>query len=165
MGPVAEQNVKTVAAPLLVRAVRIGALLGACVSGGIAAFSAVQAALDPEQFGLWGMNGGQIFFMVMLGLAVGAVAGLATFAGSIAALWIDATASSAVVQPRALTAGLGAGAVTAVYTSTVLHALGTTGWALVGVGAGLATVSGLLAAFYTGRLCRRLAFSDEQQAH
>lgn len=78
MGPAAVRNVKTVALPLLVRAVFTGALLGACISGGISAFSTVQAVLYPEQFGLWGMNVGQIFFMAMLGLVVGAVAGLAT---------------------------------------------------------------------------------------
>ena len=94
MGPAAVRNVRTVALPLLVRAVFTGALLGACISGGISAFSTVQAVLYPEQFGLWGMNGGQIFFMAMVGLVVGAVAGLAMGAGSAAALWIDATTSS-----------------------------------------------------------------------
>ena len=61
MGQAAERNVKTVALPLLVRAVSTGALLGTLISAGTSLFSTVQAALYPEQFGLWGMNGGQIF--------------------------------------------------------------------------------------------------------
>ena len=83
------------------------------------------------------MNGGQIFFIAILGLVTGAVAGLATGAGSVAALWIDANASLSVVLPRALTAGMGAAAVTAVYTVIAFHALGATGWTLAGFGAGL----------------------------
>ncbi|WP_307035491.1 hypothetical protein [Arthrobacter sp. B3I4] len=79
------------ALPLLVRAVLTGALLGATVGAGISAFSTIQAVLYPEQFGLWGMNGGQIFFMSLLGLVVGSAAGLATGAGSVVALWIDAS--------------------------------------------------------------------------
>lgn len=149
MRPVAVRNVKTVALPLLVRAVFTGALLGACISGGISVSSTVQAALYPEQFGLWGMNGGQIFFMAVLGLVVGAVAGLAAGAGSVAALWIDASNSLSVVLPRPLTAGLGAAAVTIVYTVIAFYLLGATGLALAGFGAGFATVSGLLAAFHT----------------
>jgi hypothetical protein len=165
MGPAAVRNVKTVALPLLVRAVFTGALLGGFISAGISSFSAVQAALYPEQFGLWGMNGGQIFFMTMLGLVVGAVAGLATGAGSVAALWIDASTSLSVVLPRALTAGLGAAAVTAVYTVIAFHALGATGLALAGFGAGFATVSGLLAAIHTRRLIRRYHSTGQKQAH
>lgn len=165
MGPAAVRNVKTVALPLLVRAVSTGALLGTFISAGTSVFSTVQAALYPEQFGLWGMNGGQIFFMAMLGLVVGAVAGLATGAGSVAALWIDANTSLSVVLPRALTAGLGAAAVTAVYTVIAFHALGATGWALAGFGAVFATVSGLLAAFHTRRLIRRYHSTGQKQAH
>ncbi|WP_148045235.1 hypothetical protein [Arthrobacter oryzae] len=155
MGSAAVRNVKTVALPLLVRAVFTGAVLGACIGGGISTFSTIQSVLYPEQFGLWGMNGGQIFFMAILGLVVGAVAGLATSAGSVAALWIDARTSLAVVLPRALTAGSGAAAVTAVYTGIAFHVLGATGLALAGLGAGFATVAGLLAAFHTRRLVRR----------
>lgn len=165
MGPAAVRNVKTVASPLLVRAVFTGALLGACISAGISAFSTIQAVLYPEQFGLWGMNGGQIFFMAILGLVVGAVAGLATGAGSVAALWIDASTSLSVVLPRALTAGLGAAAVTAVYTVIAFHISGATGWALAGFGAGFATVSGLLAAFHTRRLIRRYHSTGQKQTH
>lgn len=163
MGPVAVRNVKTVALPLLVRAVSTGALLGACISGGISGISTVQALLYPEQFGSWGMNGGQIFFMAMLGLTVGAIAGLATGAGSVAALWIEATTSSSVMLPRALTAGLGAAAVTVVYTVIASYVLGSTGLALAGVGAGLSTIAGLLAAFHTRRLVRRYHSTGEQQ--
>ncbi|MDJ0322013.1 hypothetical protein [Pseudarthrobacter sp. PS3-L1] len=165
MGPAAIRNVKTVALPLLVRAVSTGALLGACISAGISAFSIVQAALYPEQFGLWGMNGGQIFFMAVLGLVLGAGAGLATGAGSVAALWIDASTSLSVVLPGALTAGLGAAAVTAVYTVVAFHALGETGLALAGFGASFATVSGLLAAFHTRRLIQRYYSTGQKQAH
>jgi hypothetical protein len=165
MRPAAVRNVKTVALPLLVRAVFTGALLGVCISGGISTISTVQAALYPEQFGLWGMNGGQIFFMSMLGLVVGAVAGLAAGAGSVAALWIDASMSSSVAMPRALTAGLGAATVTAVYTVVVFHTLGATGLALAGFGTGFATVFGLLAAFHTRRLIRRYRSTGQKQAH
>lgn len=165
MGPAAVRNVKAVALPLLVRAVFTGALLGACISGGTSVFSTVQAALYPEHSGLWGVNGGQIFFVVMLGLVIGAVAGLAAGAGSVAALWIDASESLSVVLPRALTAGLGAAAVTAVYTVIAFHALGATGWALAGFGAGFAAVSGLLAAFHTRRLIRRYHSTGQNQAH
>lgn len=165
MGPAAVRNVKTVALPLLVRAVFTGALLGSCVSGGISAFSTVQTVLYPEQFGLWGMTGGQIFFMAMFGLIVGAVAGLAAGAGSVAALWIDASASLSVVLPRALIAGLGAAAVTAVYTVIAFQALGATGLALAGFGAGFAAVSWLLAAFHTRRLIRRYHSTGQKQAH
>jgi hypothetical protein len=128
-------------------------------------FSTVQAALYPEQFGLWGMNGSQIFFIAILGLVIGAVAGLAAGAGSIAALWIAANTSISVVLPRALTAGLGAAAVTAVYTVIAFHALGATGWALAGFGAGFAAVSGLLAAFHTRRLIRRYHSAGQNKAH
>ena len=76
MGPAAVRNVKTAALPLLVRAVFTGAPLGMCVSAGVSVFSRIQAVLYPEQFGLWNMNGDQIFSMAMLGLVVGAVAGL-----------------------------------------------------------------------------------------
>lgn len=164
MDPAAVRNVKTIALPLLVRAVSTGALLGTCVSAGISAISIIQAVLYPEQFGLWGMNGGQIFFMAMLGLAVGAVAGLVTGVGSVAALWIDASMSLSVAMPRALTAGLGAAAVTAVYTVIAFRALGATGWALAGFGAGFAAVSGLLAAFHTRRLIRRHHSTGQKQA-
>ena len=44
---------------------------------------------------------------------------------------------------------------TVVYTVVVFYVLGTTGLALVGIGAGVATVAGLLAAFHTRRLLRR----------
>ena len=165
MGPAAVRNVKTVAPPLLVRAVSTGALLGAFISAGTSVFSTVQAALYPAQFGLWGMNGGQIFFIAILGLVIGAVAGLAAGAGSVAALWIDANTSLSVVLPRALTAGFGAAAVTAVYTVIAFHALGATGLALAGFGAGFATVSGLLAAFHTRRLIRRYHSPGQKQAH
>lgn len=116
--------------------------------------STIQAVLYPEQFGQWGMNGGQIFFMAMVGLVVGAFAGLAAGAGSVAALWIEARTSLSVVQPRALTAGLGAAAVTAVYTVIAFHVLGATGPALAGFTVGFATVSGLVAAFHTRLLTR-----------
>lgn len=154
MGPVAVRNVKTVALPLLIRAVSTGALLGACLSAGVTGFSAIQAALYPEQFGLWGWNGGQILFVTMIGFALGAVAGLATGAGSIAAIWGEATTSSSVVVPRAFTAGLGAGVTTFLYTAIVFYVFGTTGLAAVGIGAGIAAVAGLLAAFQTRRLVR-----------
>jgi hypothetical protein len=111
------------------------------------------------------MNGGQIFFMAILGLVVGAVAGLAAGAGSVAALWIDASNSLSVVLPRPLTAGLGAAAVTIVYTVIAFHLLGATGLALAGFGAGFATVSGLLAAFHTRRLIRRYHSTGQKQAH
>ena len=155
MGPAAVRNAKKVALPLLIRAVWSGALLGACVSAGISVFSTIQAVLYPEQFGLWGMNGGQIFFMAVVGLVVGSFAGLAAGAGSVAALWIEASPSLSVVQPRAPTAGLGAAAVTAAYTVIACHALGATGAALAGFTAGFASVSGLVAAFHTRLLTRR----------
>ncbi|MCQ9163976.1 hypothetical protein [Arthrobacter sp. STN4] len=151
--------------PLLAGAVFAGALLGACVSAGVSVFSSIQAALYPEQFGLWGMNGGQIFFMTMLGLVVGAVAGLATGAGSVVALGIDASTSSSGVLPRALTAGLGAAVVTAIYTVIAFHVLGASGLALAGLGAGFATISGLLAAFHTRRLIRRNHSTGQKQSH
>lgn len=151
--------------PLFVRAVFTGALLGACISAGVSGFSTVQAALYPERFGLWGMNGGQILFMALIGLSVGTIAGLAACAGSVAALWIEATTSSSDILPRALAAGLGAGAMTAFYTVTAFHVLGATGWALAGIGAGLAAVSGLLAGFHTRRLACRHHSTGQKQAH
>lgn len=163
MGLEAAQTVKTIVLPLFIRAVFTGALLGAFVSAGLSGFSTLQAALDPEQFGLWGMNGGQIFFMAILGLLVGALAGLATCAGTIAALWVEAAQSSSVTVPRALTAGLGAGAVTVIYSVTVFSVLGTTGLALVGIGFGIATFSGVLAAFHTRQLVRRYQSTDQKQ--
>ena len=155
MGPAAARNAKKVALPLLIRAIWSGALLGACVSAGISAFSTIQAVLYPEQFGQWGMNGGQIFFMAMVGLVVGAFAGLAAGAGSVAALWTEARTSLSVVHPRALTAGLGAAAVTAIYAVIAFQVLGATGLALAGFTVGFATVSGLVAAFHTKLLTRR----------
>lgn len=85
MGLVAVQTLKKIVLPLFIRAVFTGALLGASVSAGISGFSTIQAALHPGQFGLWGMNGAQIFFMAILGLIIGAFAGLATCAGTLAA--------------------------------------------------------------------------------
>lgn len=155
MGLEAVQTVKTMLLPLVVRAVTTGALLGAFVSAGISGFSTLQAALYPDQFGPWGMNAGQIFFMAILGLPFGALAGLAAFAGTMAALWVEAGQSSSVTVPRARTAGLGAGAVTVMYSVVVLSAFGTTGLPLVGIGLGIACVSGMLAAFHTRRLVRR----------
>ena len=140
--------------PLMIRAILSGAVLGASVSAGISGFSTLQAALYPEQFGLWGMSGGQIFFMAILGLLVGALAGLATGAGTVAALWVEAARSSAATVPRALTAGLGASAATVIYTLIVFHALGATGLALGAIGFGIATVAGVVAAFHTRLLVR-----------
>lgn len=155
MGLAAVRNVKTAALPLFVRAIFTGGLLGACTSAGISGFSIAQAALYPEQFGPWGMNSGQFLFMAVLGLMVGAVAGLTTCAGSVAALWVEAAASSSDILPRTLTAGLGAGVMTGVYTVIVFQVLGAAGLALAGFGAGFAAASGLLAAFFTRRLVRR----------
>ncbi len=152
MGLLAVRTLKSIVVPLLVRAVGTGALAGACISAGIAAISTIQAALYPEQFGLWGMHAGQIFFMAMIGLVVGAVAGVATWAGSVAALWIEVAMAASIVLPRARTAGLGAGAMTMGYAVVVPYALGMTGVAMVAIGAGLGTVSGLLAAFYARQL-------------
>jgi hypothetical protein len=55
--------------------------------------------------------------------------------------------------------------VTAVYTVIAFHALGATGLALAGFGAGFATVSGLLAAIHTRRLIRRYHSTGQKQAH
>lgn len=159
MGSVAVQAVKKMVPPLFVRAVVTGALFGAVVSVGLSVFSTIQAALYPEQFGLFGLNAGQILFMAILGLFIGAIAGLATCTGAVAALWFEATESSVVV-PRTLTAGIGAGAMTVIYTVVVLHVLGATGLGLVGIGVGFATVSGLLAALHTQRLIRRSQVSS-----
>ena len=163
MGLEAVQTVKIIVLPLVIRAVFTGALLGAFVSAGISGFSTLQAALYPEQFGLWGLNGGQIFFMAILGLLVGVLAALATCAGTIAALWVEAAQSSSVAVPRELTAGLGAGAVTVIYSVIVFSVLGTTGLALVGIGFGIATVSGALAAFHTRLLVRRYQSAGQTQ--
>lgn len=98
------------------------------------------------------MHAGQIFFMAMMGLVIGAVAGMATWAGSVAALWIDVAVAASIELPRARTAGLGAGAMTMGYAVVVPYALGMTGAAMVAIGAGLGTVSVLLAAFYARQL-------------
>ena len=163
MGLDAVQTVKTMVLPLLIRAVLTGAILGASVSAGISGFSTLQAALYPEQFGLWGMSGGRIFFMAILGLLVGALAGLATWAGTVAALWVEAAQSSSFTVPRALTAGLGAGAVTLIYSVIAFHALGTSGLALVVIGTGIATVAGVVAAFHTRLLVRHSQSTGQKQ--
>ena len=154
MGPAAIQNVKMMMLPLLVRTVSTGALLGAGLSAGAAGFSTVQAALYPEQFGAWGWNAGQILSITFVGFAIGAVAGLATGAGSVAALWIDTTTSSSPALPRSLTAGAGAAVTTFLYTTVVVSVSGLPGLAAVEIGAVLAAVAGLLAAFHTRRLVR-----------
>lgn len=160
----AAPKLKTIALPLVIRAVLTGALLGAFISAGASAFSTLQASLYPDQFGLWGMNGGQILFMTMLGLVIGSVAGVATGAGSVLALWVKTNTSSAVALPGTLTAGLGAAAVTGVYIVIAFHVLGVTGVALAGFGAGFAIVAGVLAALGTRRLIRRGRSVDPKHA-
>jgi hypothetical protein len=163
MGLEAVRKVKAMVLRLLIRAVVSGAILGASLSAGISGFSALQAALDPEQFGLWGMSGGQIFFLAILGLLVGALAGLATGAGTVAALWVEAAQSSSATVPRALTAGLGAGAVTVIYSVIVFQALGASGLALAAIGFGIATVAGVVAAFHTRLLVRHSHSTGQKQ--
>lgn len=155
MGLESEQTVRRMVLPLFSRAVLMGALLGAFVSAGMAGFSAIQAALYPEQFGLWGMSGGQIFFVAIIGFLVGGLAGLVTGVGTVAALWVEAAHSSSAIAPRSLTAGLGAGLMTVIYAFIVLYVIGTKGVALATIGVGLATVSGVVAASHTRRLVRR----------
>ncbi len=95
-----------------------------------------------------------------------AVAGLATGTGSVAALWIGATTTSASpALPRSLTAGAGAAVTTFLYTTVVVRVSGLPGPAAVGVGAVLAAVAGLLAAFHTRRLVRMSRRATPKTAH
>lgn len=165
MGPAAVRKVKTLILPLLVRAVATGALLGAGLSAAATGLSAVQAALYPEPFGAWGWNAGQILFITFVGFAIGTVAWLATGAGSVAALWINATTSSTPALPPTLTAGLGAAVTTFLCTTVVVNVSGLPGLAAAGIGAVLAAVAGSLAALHTRRLIRKAHPGTPKPAH
>lgn len=141
--------VAPVALPLLLRAAVAGALLGASVGAGLTLLD-----LIAQQRGSLWLGFTQMVVLGMIGIPVGALAGLMTGVGALISLRM-ARISSPESFPNGRAGALGAGLMTIIYLGVGLTLLGNIPLPSFLTAAGFGVVAALLAAFQIRRLNHR----------
>lgn len=140
--------VAPVALPLLLRAAVAGALLGAFVGAG----STLLDLIAQQHGSLW-LGFSQMVVLGMIGIPVGALAGLITGVGALISLLI-ARMSSPESFPSGRTGALGAGIMTIIYLGVGLTLVGNMPLPSLLTATGFGVVAALLAAFQIRRLTK-----------
>lgn len=141
--------VAPVALPLLLRAAVAGASLGAFVGAGLTLLD-----LIAQQHGSLWLGFTQMVVLGMIGIPVGALAGLMTGVGALISLRM-ARISSPESFPNGRAGALGAGLMTIIYLGVGLTLVGNMPLPSFLTATGFAVVAALLAAFQIRRLNHR----------
>lgn len=137
---------------LILRSVTTGALMGLIAGIGMFVIDSAQVPLNPEQFAGWNVDPRQSVIFALGGSIAGTGLGLVGGLGAVFLLRSRAAVTEPDRMRYAGNAGLGAGAVTAACTVLALTGAGTAFWGSTWMGAGLGTVSAIIAGLQTRHL-------------